>query len=127
MRTLSIIFQWNWESGEVSVGWKLATVPVSKKGKKKDPFNYRPVGLTSVPSKIMENIFLGIVEKHLKYNSVIGHDKNGFKRKKCSLMNLISLHNKVKHLIHHGKPVDVKISDYSKAFNTEFQSILLDK
>ncbi|KFO03653.1 RNA-directed DNA polymerase from mobile element jockey, partial [Balearica regulorum gibbericeps] len=67
VRPLSIIFQRSWESGEVPVDWKLANVvPVFKKGKKVDPGNYRPVSLTSVPGKIMEEIMLGLIEKHLK-------------------------------------------------------------
>ncbi|KFP46361.1 RNA-directed DNA polymerase from mobile element jockey, partial [Cathartes aura] len=71
-RPLSVIYQWSWESGEVPVNWKLANViPIFKKGKKEDPGNYRPVGLTLVPGKIMEKIILGVNEKHLKDNAVI--------------------------------------------------------
>ena len=62
MRHRSVIF--SWKSGEVSVDWKLANVPVFKKGKKEDPGNYRPVSLTSVPGKIMEKIIMGVIETH---------------------------------------------------------------
>ncbi|KFW05029.1 RNA-directed DNA polymerase from mobile element jockey, partial [Fulmarus glacialis] len=69
---LSIIFQQSWESGEVPVYWRLANiVPIFNKSKKEDPDNYRPVSLTSVPGKIMENVILGVIEKHLRDNAVI--------------------------------------------------------
>lgn len=61
----SIIFQW---SRKVPVDWKLANVPVFKKGKKKDLSNYRFVSLTSVLGNIMK-IILGVSEKHLEDNA----------------------------------------------------------
>ena len=37
--------------------WKTANVmPVFKKGQKDKPQNYRPISLTSVPSKVMEGV-----------------------------------------------------------------------
>ncbi|KFP57002.1 hypothetical protein N323_03318, partial [Cathartes aura] len=68
---LFIIFQLSWESGNVPVNWKMANVPIFKKGKKEDPGNYKPVSLTSVPGKIMEKVILGVIEKHLRDNAVI--------------------------------------------------------
>ncbi|TRZ11994.1 hypothetical protein HGM15179_015121, partial [Zosterops borbonicus] len=53
VKPLSIIFQQSWLSGEIQDDWKLASVmPIHKKGEEEDPGNYRPVGLTSVPSKM---------------------------------------------------------------------------
>ncbi|GAB0203202.1 hypothetical protein GRJ2_002785800 [Grus japonensis] len=119
VRPLSIIFQRSWESGEVPVDWKLANVvPIFKKGKQEDPGNYRPVSLTSVPGKIMEKIMLGVIEKHLKDNAVIGHSQHGFMRGRACLTNLVSFYDKVTHLVDQGKPADVIFLDFSKAFDT---------
>ncbi|TRZ13574.1 hypothetical protein HGM15179_013537 [Zosterops borbonicus] len=48
-KTLSIIYQQSWLTGEVPDDWKLVNVtPIHKKGEKKDPSNYRPLSLTLV-------------------------------------------------------------------------------
>ena len=60
---LSIIYEMSWESGEVSADWKPANViPICERSKRKDPGNYRPVSLTSVPGKIMEKIILSTMK-----------------------------------------------------------------
>ncbi|KFW88624.1 hypothetical protein N305_04990, partial [Manacus vitellinus] len=64
---LSIIYQQSWLTGEVPDDWKLANViPIHKKGCKEDPKNYRPVSLTSVPGKVMEQIILSAITQHLQ-------------------------------------------------------------
>ncbi|KFU87604.1 RNA-directed DNA polymerase from mobile element jockey, partial [Chaetura pelagica] len=71
-RPLSIIFGNSWATGEVPEDWRKANVtPVYKKGKKEDPSNYRPVSLTSIPGKVMEQLILGTIFRHIKVERVI--------------------------------------------------------
>jgi len=63
-KPLSIVYQQSWLTGNIPVDWKLANVaPIYKKGWKKDPGNYRPVIVTLVPGKVMEQFILACEEQ----------------------------------------------------------------
>lgn len=64
--------------------------PVFKKSKKKDPDNYRPISLTTVPDKVTE-IILGLTEKDLKDNAVIGHSQPNQVHEEKVLFNKLNL------------------------------------
>ena len=68
-KTLSIILQQSWLTGDVPVDWRLANVtPIFKTGWKDDPGSYRPISLTLVSRKVMERIISGAIMDQLKVN-----------------------------------------------------------
>ncbi|KAK4826240.1 hypothetical protein QYF61_006592, partial [Mycteria americana] len=127
-KPLSILYQQSWLTGEVPIEWRLANVtPIYKKGQKEDPGNYRPVSLTSVLGKVMEQIILRAITRHVQDNQVVRPSEHEFMKGRSCLTNLISFYDKVTHLVDEGKAVDVVHLDFSKAFNTISHSILLEK
>ncbi|RMC01148.1 hypothetical protein DUI87_22239 [Hirundo rustica rustica] len=127
-KPLSIIYHQSWLTGEVPDDWKLANVtPIHKKGAKEDPGNYKPVSLTSVPGKIMEQFILSAITQNLQDGQGIRPSQHGFRRGRSCLTNLITFYDQVTHLVDAGRAVDVVCLDFSKAFDTVSHSMLQDK
>jgi len=125
---LSIIFQRFWRTEEVPKDWRKANVtPIFKKGKKENSGNYRPVSLTFIPRKMMEQLILDVIIKQVEEKKVIKSSQQGFSMDESCMTNQIAFDDDMIDWVNEGRAVDVVYLDFSKAFGTVSHNILLGK
>jgi hypothetical protein len=127
-KPLTIIFRKSLGEGQVPMSWKDAKVtPIYKKGKKKQPCNYRPVSLTSVVCKIMEKMIRKQIMGHLDRNNLLTDAQYGFRNRRSTVLQLLKVLDHWTELLDEGKCLDVLYLDFSKAFDTVPHKRLLHK
>ena len=86
--------------------WKLANVvALHKKGPRNDPSKYRPVSLTSILSKLYQQL----IRKHLldHVGHLIGSEQHGFCSGRSCTSNLLESLDCILDMVDEGIPVDI--------------------
>lgn len=125
----SIIFEKSWPSGEILGEWKKRNITLLfKKGRKRDLGKYRPVSLTSLPMKIMEQIPTEKIVKHTQDKNMIQDSQHGFTKGRLCLTNLVAICDGGIETINKGKPTNVMTYlNFLKSFDMVPCGILISK
>jgi len=76
---LAELFTKSFKTGYIPERWKLAYItPIFKKGNSSDPANYRPISLTSIVGKLMEQIIKSSMMSYLLANNIISKRQHVF-------------------------------------------------
>jgi ribonuclease HI len=108
-----------WATGEVPRAWKTATViPLLKSGKPPHEANsYRPIALTSHLGKVLETVIKTRLSWFLERYKLLSVTQSGFRKKRCTIDQLIKLENEVKEGFVKKKKTVAIFLDMSKAYD----------
>jgi hypothetical protein len=125
---LTAIFQKSYDTHEVPADWKMATInAVFKKGSKTDAANYRPVSLTSVCCKLMEDIVQSNIMQYLNSQNILVNYQHGFRTGHSCETQLIQTLDEIANNMKDKLQTDLIVLDFSKAFVTVPHHRLLAK
>ena len=99
--------------------WRSANITsIFKQGDRQQPSNYRPVSLTSIVSKLFEQIVNSNIMKHLETNNILTDHQYGFRHSRSCETLLITLLHELSHCYDIGIQTDITFTDFAKAFDT---------
>nr|XP_006825930.1 PREDICTED: RNA-directed DNA polymerase from mobile element jockey-like [Saccoglossus kowalevskii] len=125
---LFVIFRKSVGEGTVPSAWKEANVTcIFKKGNRSDPGNYRPVSLTSVICKLLEKLVRSAVMSHMEVNNLLSDCQFGFREKRGTILQLLTVLEDWTYAMDRGAQVDVIYFDFQKAFDTVPHKRLIHK
>ena len=126
---LLYIFNHIWLTQDFQTSWKTAIIiPVPNPSKVlSDPGSYRPIALTSCLCKTMERMVNSRLTWYLERHMVITEHQSGFRRRKSTVDNLVTLETSIRDAFV-GRKHLVSIFFYlEKAYDTTWKhGILLD-
>ena len=126
---ISFLFNATLETGQLPEDWKKAEVIAiyKKKGKKSDPANYRPVSLTCILCKVLEDIIRDCIVDHMNNQNIYSPSQHGFRKQMSCMTQLLEVMNDFTKMIENGSDIDVIYLDFKKAFDSVPHVRLLNK
>ena len=123
------LFKQTYYSGKLPLPWTPAWISsIFKKGTRSDVSNYTPVSLTCVACKLFEHILCSHIRApHLDAHGILTPVNHGFHGKhSCESQLLITSHD-IYQRLDHGEQIDIRVLDFSKAFDTVPHRRLISK
>ena len=110
---LTSIFRQSLATGTLATDWTKAFIsPVFKKGDRSSPANYRPVLLTCITCKLMEQILCTHIRAHLDHHLILAPETLGFRSwHSCETQLLLTTHDLLKER-ENGKQIYYDDDDY---------------
>ena len=125
---LAILFNRTLDEGKLPEDWKIANITaIHKKGNRKLASNYRPVSLTSLICKKMEEIIRDIVMQFLKRTNTLSKKQFGFIGGRSTVLQLLKVMDEWTRILDDGGEIDVIYMDFMKAFDKVPHRRLIEK
>ena len=115
---ISLLFNKSLSEGKLPQDWKLANVTcIFKSGDKTKASNYRPISITSILCRMLENIIKTAVMDHCNDNLVFSDSQYGFRQRRGCILQLVKVFDDCSKFMDADIPVDTVFLDFRKAFN----------
>lgn len=115
---LALLFAQSLASSIIPIKWKLGKiVPTFKSGNRTSPLNYRPISITSVPSKILEHVIFSHIINHLERHHFLSNSQHGFRKGLSCETQLSSFTHDLHVNLDSNIQTDVIFLDFEKAFD----------
>lgn len=102
------------KTGSIPKEWKTSiTIPIHKKGEKKDPKNYRGICLLSTVLKLLTKI----LSQNLTEQININEEQQGFRRNRSTVDAIFILRQIIEKSIEYNKPAFLCFVDLTQAFD----------
>lgn len=113
-REFTKLFQMILTKGAVPKEWKSSiTVPIFKKGDKKNPGNYRGITLLNTSMKLFTNTLKSIISNNIQ----LSEEQQGFRNNRSTTDAIFILRQIVEKSIEYDKPAYMCFIDLTKAFD----------
>lgn len=114
VKELTTLFNKITTTGKVPAEWKKSiTIPVFKKGDKRNPENYRGITLLNSTMKLFTKILTDIIQKYTNTSE----EQQGFRKNRSTLDAIYIIRQLIEKSIEYDKPVYMCFIDLTKAFD----------
>ena len=124
----TLFYQACLDQGTIPDDWITANaIPIFKKGDRNKPENYRSVSLTTNACKTLEHIVCSSTQRHLEAHIILTDAQHGFRKRRSCETQLITNIQVLAKMVYNRVQTDVKLLDFSKAFDQDPHHRLLHK